>query len=29
MKIQKLNVYAVLSFAISVACFAALIAALQ
>lgn len=29
MKTKKLNVYAVLSFAISVACFAALIAALQ
>lgn len=29
MKIKKLDVYAVLSFAISVACFAGLIAALQ
>lgn len=29
MKIQKLDIYAVLSLAISVACFAALIAALQ
>lgn len=29
MKIQKLDIYAVLSLAISVACFAGLIAALQ